>query len=159
MDHDLMEKRGRFIGKIHSFRQEFGNIDPLVYLKLVSVYLSSFYGSNLWDLNGPGSQRLYSTWNIMVRMTFNIPRETHRYLIQPISGHKHLKVQLLKRFKNFVKTINTCDKPHLKYLAKLQENDQRSTYGRNIRNLCLNAKVEKPEDANISDLSYFFHTT
>ena len=70
-----MEKRGRFIGKIHSLRQEFGNVDHVVYMKLVSIYLSSFYGSNLWDLNGAGSQRLYATWNIMVRMTFNMPRE------------------------------------------------------------------------------------
>ena len=48
--HDLLKKRAQFIGKLHSFRQEFGNIDPLVYTRLVSVYLTSFYGSNLWDL-------------------------------------------------------------------------------------------------------------
>ena len=29
MDHDLMEKRGRFIRKRHALRQEFGNIDPI----------------------------------------------------------------------------------------------------------------------------------
>ena len=149
-----MEKRGRFIGKIHSLRQEFGNVDPMVYMALVSVYLSSFYGSNLWDLNGAGSQRLYATWNIMVRMTFNIPRESHRYLIQPISGQKHLKVQLLKRFKNFVKILNGCNKPHLRYLAQLQENDMRSTYGRNCRNLCNDANVNTPEEVNIENISY-----
>ena len=123
-------------------------------MKLVSVYLSSFYGSNLWDLNGPGSQRLYATWNIMVRMTFNIPRESHRYLIQPISGQKHLKVQLLKRFKSFVKILKGSNKPHLRYLAQLQENDMRSTYGRNCRNLCSDANVNTPEEVNIENISY-----
>ena len=29
-DHDLMTKRGQFIGKLYSMRQQFGNIDPIV---------------------------------------------------------------------------------------------------------------------------------
>ena len=75
--HDLLKKRAQFIGKIHSFRQEFGNIDPLVYTKLISIYLTSFYGSNIWDLYDIVTEKLFSSWNIVVRMLFNIPRNTH----------------------------------------------------------------------------------
>ena len=114
LDHDLLQKRGQFIGKLHSLKQEFGNQDPIVYTKLVSIYLSSFYGSNLWDLFGEGANRLYKSWNIMIRMNFNLPRESHRFLLQPISQQPHLKIQLVKRFIKFYKTISSCNKPHLK---------------------------------------------
>ena len=61
--HDLLKKRASFIGKIHSFRQEFGNIDPTVYIKLVTIYLSSFYGSNLWDLYDDTTDKLFQKIN------------------------------------------------------------------------------------------------
>ena len=84
LDHDLLQKRGRFIGKIHSLRQEFGQKDPIVYMKLVSVFLTSFYGSNLWDLFGDSAERLYSSWNIMVRYCYDIPRTSHITYLVPL---------------------------------------------------------------------------
>ena len=101
--HDLLMKRGQFISKLHVFRQEFGNVDPIVYMELVSIYLSSFYGSNLWDLYGEDTEKLYKTWNIMIRMTFGLPREANKYLVEPISKKPHLKIQLIKRFLSFLK--------------------------------------------------------
>ena len=102
LDHDLLQKRGQFIGKLHSLKQEFGNQDPIVYTKLVSIYLSSFYGSNLWDLFGEGANRLYKSWNIMIRMNFNLPRESHRFLLQPVSQQPHLKIELVKRLQDYL---------------------------------------------------------
>ena len=75
--------------------------------------------------------------------------------IQPLSGKKHLKIQLIKRFVQFHKTLTKCDKPHLRYLAKLQEVDHRSVFGRNIINICKEAKVEKICDVNIDTFEYF----
>ena len=95
--YDLMKKKAEFIGKIHSFRQEFGGLDPIVFTKLVSIYLTSFYGSNLWDLYDKTSESLFKCWNIMVRMNWDIPRNTHKYLIEPISQNCHLKINLVKR--------------------------------------------------------------
>ena len=90
LSHDLLQRRGQFIGKIHSFRQEFGNIDPIVYMKLVSIYLLSFYGSNLWDLYEVSCDKLDKSWNIMVRYFFDIPRTTLKYLLEHISGTSRL---------------------------------------------------------------------
>ena len=137
MDHDLMQKRGQFIGKLYSLRREFGDKDPIVYMKLVSIYLSSFYGSNLWDLYGDKCQKLYSSWNIMVKMFFDLPRNTHRNLIEAVSSTSHLKIKLIKRFKKFFHTLDKCDKPHLKYLHNIQKEDVRSVYGRNVFNIVI----------------------
>ena len=69
--------------------------------------------------------------------------------------HSAIKIQLIKRFVQFHKTLTKCDKPHLRYLAKLQEVDHRSVFGRNIINICKEAKVEKICDVNIDTFEYF----
>ena len=57
-DSDLLQKRGIFIGGFHELQQELGLQDPSVMLKLVNTYISSFYGSPLWDLNSVKSNQL-----------------------------------------------------------------------------------------------------
>ena len=147
MHHDMLRKRGEFIGKLHAMRQEFGNTDPLVYMKLVRTYLTSFYGSNLWDLFDTNIQHLYATWNIMVRMLFDLPRQTHCYLIKPISACGHLKEMLIRRFIKFYNSLSKCQKPSVKYLMALQEKDGRSVFGRNIRNILKECHAEKFSEA------------
>ena len=90
----------------------------------------------------------------MVRMTFDIPRNTHKSLIEPISNTSHLKIKLIKRFIKFAITLSLCDKPHLRYLHKLQQNDYRSVYGRNCRNICAEAGVDNILNASYLDISY-----
>ena len=90
----------------------------------------------------------------MVRYMFNIPRESHRFVIEPISGTSHLKIKLIKRFLQFYKTLSTCDKPHLRYLLKKQENDYRSVFGQNVRNICSESEVEKISEVILSKIEY-----
>ena len=153
-DHDLMKKRGQFIGKLYAMRQQLGNIDPLVYTKLVSIYLTSFYGSPLWDLSSESANRLYSSWNIMTRITYDIPRESRTFLIEPISETTHVKQKLLKRFLKFHKTLGESDKPHLKFLKNLQETDLRSTFGRNTRFALLELGADSIEMADPNKFTY-----
>ena len=135
-------------------RQEFGSKDPIVYLQLVSTYLTSFYGSNLWDLYGETANRFYKSWNIMVRYMFDIPRETHKYLIEPISQTTHLNIKLIKRFINFSKMLSKCQKPRIKFLQKIQKSDYRSTFGRNYQNVCKEAEAEDIELVDLSLITY-----
>ena len=129
-------------------------MDPLVYMKLVSIYLTSFYGSNLWDLYEDSAEKLYKSWNISIRYFFDIPRTTHRYLLESISGTSHLKQKLVKRFIQFYGTMSSCDKPHLKYLMYLQKSDYRSVFGRNVRNICKEAGAEEISEVSANDIRY-----
>ena len=90
----------------------------------------------------------------MVRYCFDIPRTSHRYLIEPISGTTHLKVKLIKRFNQFYKSLFTCDRPNLRYLANRQKSDYRSVFGRNVRNICQESQVEVIPEVDISNVSY-----
>ena len=91
----------------------------------------------------------------MIRMFFNLPRETHRNLIMPISSTSHLKIKLVKRFINFYESIEKCDKPHLKYLLEKQKNDVRSVFGRNVMNICEEAGTNNICSVNLDKIEYF----
>ena len=86
----------------------------------------------------------------MVRMTFGRPRNTQKYSMEPISSNSHLIIKLIKRFI----TLSNRGKPHLIYLYKLQQNDYRSVYGRNCRNICAEAGVDNILNASYLDISY-----
>ena len=74
--------------------------------------------------------------------------------MEPVSENSHLKVKLIKRFLKFFQTLESCDKPHIKYLVKLQKTDFRSVFGSNVRNICEEANVEDISQVFISDISY-----
>lgn len=133
LDCDL--KRRSFNGQFHALCQEIKYQKPIVYLKLINIYLSHFYGSNLWYLFDCDS--LYTTWNNVIRNIFNLPRCSHRYLIEPISESPHLKCILTNRFIKFYNSIYNSDKLVIKNLCSVQQRDARSTFGANILKLCV----------------------
>ena len=143
MEIDCERKRCTFIGKVHSLAQEFFFLDPLVRMKLHEIYTQSFYGSNLWNLFDNNCDKIYRAYNISVRNTFQVPRNTHRYLIEGISRSTHPKVFLSSRFVKFKESLNNCHKISIRILAKLYENDQRTVYGKNLGNIAQLCNVTK----------------
>ena len=131
-DHDILAKRAEFIGKIHSLRQELGAVDPKVFLKLTQIYLTSFYGSNLWNFTSTSAVRLYSSWNRMIRTTFNLPFGTHRFILKELSDLPPLQEALQKRFTKFCEQIKNCGKVEVVHLFNIQKYDSRSTFGKNF---------------------------
>ena len=153
MSHDLMAKRGEFIGKLHALRQEVGNQYPDVFMTLVSVYLSSLYGSNLWDLFSPSAERLYSTWNVTVKETFDLDVKTHKFISQNLSVKPHIRISLMKRFCKFYQKLKLSNKPEVRHLFQIQKGDMRSIFGRNCFNLCAEMDVSEINDIQLNKIS------
>ena len=130
---DCIFKRRMFIGKYHSLCQVLKHKDPLVYMKLISIYMCDFYGSNLWNLSSSYTDKLYTMWNQMIRFVFKLPFRSHRYLIEPISETTHLKTKLANRFLKFCSSLDLCNKPIVRNLKYVQVNDCRSDFGVNCR--------------------------
>ena len=148
MKKDIAIKRGRFIGKVNSLKQEFHYVSPEIKMKMYDIYTKSFYGSNLYDLFSTECNRLYTSWNIAVRDCFQISRLTHRYLIEEVSQSMHPLVALSCRFINFNKSLKDSSKPSIRLLAKVKRNDRRTVHG---NNLALIAKRSETNDLdNIS---------
>ena len=91
MKLDCVSKRGKFIGKVNSFLQEFHFVAPSTFMELLNIYGTSFYGSSLWDLYSQEVERIYKSWNVTVRNVFDLPWSAHRYFIGSVSGCSHPK--------------------------------------------------------------------
>ena len=141
MTNDISIKRAKFIGKVHSLNQEFHFCHPDVVMNLYKIYTCSFYSSSLYDLFSNKLDQLYRTWNKAVRILFDVPMDTHTYLIEPISKSLHPKVMLSSRFVTFHKTNTFCKKPSVRLLASLAASDQRTSYGRNLKNISNKCKM------------------
>ena len=141
MKMDLALKRGKFIGKVNSLLQEFHYVDSGMLMTLVNVYASSFYGSSLWDLMSKDAEKLYRTWNVTVRNVYRLDRRTHRNLIEPLSNCLHLKGMLLSRFVSFHRELLKSRKFSVRFLARLQQNDLRTSAGRTLHSLLEECRI------------------
>ena len=122
--------KSALIGKFHECRQEFKNPHPVVFMNLIMIYNSHFYGSNLCNLFA--IDEVYIAWNNNFRMEFDLPRCTHRCLLEPVSEFKHLFTFLTNRFLEFYCTLFSSDKNIISNLRRIRENDCRSKFGSNI---------------------------
>ena len=147
MARDITIKRAKLIGKLNSLSQEFHYVSPQVFMKIINIYAVSFHGSGLWDIFSPNCERLYKAWNVAVRLAWNVPRTTHRYLIEGISGCLHPKVMLASRLVKFVEQLRSSSKMGVRVLASLACTDQRCVLGKTI------AKVSRECSSNVEDLT------
>ena len=154
MTIDMNHKRGIFIGKVNSLMQEFHYAAPHVLLRLVHSYACNLYGSNTWDIFSNECQKICTSYNFAVRNIYNLPRRTHRYLLESLTDLPHLYVQLLSRYVTFSKALLSNDALEIRFLASLSVRDMRTVLGRTIAkiaDLCgqssdvstFNAKVVK----------------
>ena len=88
-----------------------------------------------------------NTWNVAMRLMLDIPRESHRYLIEPLSDVVHIKTVLVKRFLTFLEQIRKSEKSSSKFLLETILHDARSTTGSNLRNILL-----RTEKSDVSEL-------
>ena len=118
-----------------TFVQEFGFLCPDMMLNIISIYATSFYGSNLWLFSRSATERLFTSWNNMIRMVWSLPNTTHRYFLEDISETPHLKASLYQRYLVFVKSITDSKKVFLSSLAKRVYHDQGSITRHNLNSI------------------------
>ena len=143
MKHDVAVKRGKFIGKVNSLLQEFHFVKPEVFMKLLNVYCSSFYGSSLWNLYSDEVDRIFKSWNVTVRNVFSLPFTTHRYLIEPISACMHPKVMLSSRYVKFIDSLTSSHKLSVRFLANLVKDDNRTLTGKTLTRICADTSLPR----------------
>ena len=141
MSKDCTIKRGQFIGKVNALMQELHFVGPSTMMRLLNIYVCSFYGSCLWNLFSKEVLKIFSSWNVTVRNVFNLPRNTHRYLIESVSNMQHPKMMLCSRYIKFMDSLVKCNKRCVRNLALLVRNDRRTIVGKNISNIAYDCGV------------------
>jgi len=135
-------KRAKFINRNNTLRQEFYFADPETLIHLNQVYNSDFSGSPVWDLLCREQEMLENSFSVALRLMLGVPREIHRYLLEPLSGRSHIKTELIKRFLNFLRKIRKSEKKTLNYVLEQVSNDVRSITGKNLYHIKSRCGIE-----------------
>ena len=87
-DMDIQLKRGQFYWAVNSLCAKFRGILQGINVasKLVYSYCCSFYGCQLWDLFSNYIEDIYVAWQKAIRRIFNLPYNTHWYLLPFVAG-------------------------------------------------------------------------
>ena len=150
-NQDIKNKRAAYINKNNDIIQEFNFAHPKTRAEVNRIENSHFYGSVLWNLASKEAVSLEKSWNVSVRRMFNLPRETHCYLIEAISNQDHVRTLLARRFLSFVQAIRTSKMNVLRNLLRVVEFDTQSVTSRNLRSILLQTDVQdvrnlRPDD-------------
>ena len=144
-----MEKRAVYINKVNELTQEFHYAHPTTKVRINNIFNSYFYGSCLWNLFGNEAIRLEKTWNVSHRIMLGLPRESHRYFIEPLSSTKHIRFALMERYIKFAKSMEMSEKMILRKTFRSVKRDCRSTTGENLRNIMKLTKKTDVDDIKI----------
>ena len=91
---------------------------------------------------------------------FDLPLQTHRYFMCPISESHHVKSMLIKRFISFTQKLETSKKLAVKHLYRAVKDDAQTTTGSNIRNIqLLIGKEDRKLDTNDAMLIKYHEVT
>ena len=137
---------------INELCQEFYFTDPNLKIQIYNLFNTSFYGCVLWDLFGAEASRHEKTWNVSIRKMLNIPRQTHRYFLEPISKTSHIIFSLSTRFVKFVNKIGSCNKPSMINPLNTVMYDCQSRTGSNIRNILLKLRKTRIDEIRLPDI-------
>ena len=99
-------------------------------LEAVTVYASHFYGSMLWDLYGEGANQVYRSWNTCVKMAWDIPRMSHNYFVDTLSGGlPNIRKQILCQYVSFFQKLRQSPLREVRILATMMGRDRNSVTG------------------------------
>ena len=110
MDHDIRIKRARFINDSVEVRDTFSFSHPEQILQAVRTYCGHHYGSMLWEINGDMCGQYCRTWNTCVKLTYDLPRGTHTYIVENLLAKNVLpvKTEIMSRFVKFYSSLHSC---------------------------------------------------
>ena len=132
---DTLIKRANYIEKHNELNQEFHFAHPDTLFKINRIFNSHFTGSSLWDLFSKETTMVEKSWNVSFRITYKLPRNTHRYFVEPVSNVPHIKSILIKNFLSFIDQIKHSNKIVSKVLLNTIKYDVNSVTGSNLRKI------------------------
>ena len=80
-DVDIHEKRSVFIGQANNVLCYFVNLSSTVKFRLFSSYCTSFFGSELWQLDNTCIDDICTVWRKAIRRVWSLPYNAHSRLL------------------------------------------------------------------------------
>ena len=140
--NDVMEKRASFISRVYSLNQEFSFATPETRLQMCRLYNTAFYGSNCWEFSSEQLEKFSKTWNVNLRIMFELPRETHSWIVEELSGGKHFLQMIYSRFQKYLKVLKNNKRLFLRCLYDIVSGDVKTPTGSNVRKIFLDSGLD-----------------
>lgn len=134
LSRDAMIKRARYVERNVELGQEFDFAHPEVKCKINRVYNSSFPGSILYDFTSDSVRKLLNSWSVSVRHMWNLPTDSHRYLIEQLGG-EHAYSMIYLRFVKFLQNVQRSEKVAVQFVLRRVLQNVNTITGRNIRHI------------------------
>ena len=139
---DIMEKRASFISTVYSLNQEFAFATPEIRLKMCHLYNTAFYGSNCWEFSSDQFAKFSKTWNVNLRILYDLPFDTHCWVVEELSGGKHFKQMIYSRFLKYLSVLRKNKRSFIRTLYTIVQADVRTLTGSNIRRVLLDTNLD-----------------
>ena len=143
---DLLQKRTIFFKNVHELKQAYGFYDPKIICEIIRIFGTSFYGSPLWTINSEEHQKLFRSWNTVVKIIWDLPYSTHKRFIESLTEVPHLQSTLHSRYVGFISSLNNSSKPQIQVLFNMCYKNQMSNTGRNTSELLHHYKTDSLEN-------------
>ena len=75
-------------------------------------------------------------------LCFDIPRETHCWIVEELSEGRHFLQMIFSRFAKYIMMVKKNKRPFLRCLYEIVKDDVQTTTGSNIRTVLLSTKVD-----------------
>ena len=137
MEQDLKEKRAAFIQCSMNLNQEFELLPSKNKLKLSQLYNGHYTGSHNWCFSGRMFQMMMNSFNVNVRIIFDIPDNSHCWIVEQLTGCNHARKQIYQRFIKFVNCLFTTKRSIVRSLFMSVCSDVRSHIGDNLKRVQL----------------------
>ena len=85
--------------------------------KLLKAYCTSFYGSELWDLENENISALCTAWRQALRLVWKLPYNCHKIIVDVLSDSLSIFDLLCKRSLMFVRNCLFSDNNLVKFVS------------------------------------------
>ena len=124
------------LGSVLIYAKSFKFASPVEVLRATDVYCSSYYGSMAgWELGGDTANTFYNSWSVNVKLAWDVPRQTRKYLLQHVlaAGFTSARTEILSRYVGFFRSLCLAPSHEVRTAALLAGRDLWSVTGRNLR--------------------------
>ena len=73
---------------------------------------------------------------------FDLPRESHSWIVEEISGGKHFLQMIYSRFSKYISVLKKNKRLSIRTLYSISANDVRTTTGSNVRKILLKSGID-----------------
>ena len=126
--------RAKFIDKSVDIKEMFHFANPNQIVTAMDTYCNDWYGSCLWDLFGVRAKQCYTAWNVALRLAWDLPRTTHRWVVEHLlqGDVRSARDRVMQNYVGFLGRLGKSTSWEVRIVSEIVSRDAASTTGRNI---------------------------